>query len=137
MNGNPKIPVTTQLQKGASMTIQSKLLAGAFAGLVLTAFAVPAGAVTATAAPVATINQKHLMFIPDTVTVHVGDTVRFTDGDAYFHDVTVTGPDGAQNDKGLQGAGKYTDVVFSKPGTYHVTCRLHPAMKATVVVNAQ
>ncbi len=81
------------------------------------------------------IDQKDLKFVPNAVTIHAGDTIRFTNSDPFTHDVTVISPDGAASDKGLQHHGKENVVPFPKSGTYKIICKMHPNMKATVIVN--
>lgn len=81
-----------------------------------------------------TVNQKNLQFTPGTVTINVGDTVTFTNHDPFFHDVTIINPDGTKSDKGLKNQGQDIKVTFTSAGTYGVMCRLHPMMKATVIV---
>jgi plastocyanin len=106
-----------------------KLPAGLLAcALVISALAAPA------AAAEAKMNQKHLQFLPELLNINVGDAVRFTNEDSYFHDVTIINADGTKDDRGLQDHGKDTVYTFTKAGTFQVRCRLHPAMKATIVV---
>jgi plastocyanin len=81
-----------------------------------------------------TIDQKDLKFVPDSITINAGDTVRFTNSDHFYHDVTIINPDGTSDDKGLINYKQEFAVSFAKPGTYKVRCRLHPAMKATITV---
>ena len=102
-------------------------------GVVLTAFAFCAIASGVRAAET-TIDQKDRKFVPSTVTIHVGDAVRFTNGDPFHHDVTIIRPDGTPDDKGLQEHGEEFAMTFIKPGTYKVRCRLHPFMAATIIV---
>ncbi|HWY66930.1 MAG TPA: cupredoxin domain-containing protein [Rhizomicrobium sp.] len=80
------------------------------------------------------VDQMGLKFVPNTVTINAGDTIRFTNSDPFTHDVTVVSPDGSTSDKGLQHHGKENAVVFAKPGTYSIICKMHPNMKATVIV---
>jgi plastocyanin len=81
-----------------------------------------------------TIGQKDLKFIPSSVTIHVGDAVRFTNSDSFHHDVTIIRPDGTPDDKGLVEHGEEFAMTFITPGTYKVRCRLHPHMAATIIV---
>jgi plastocyanin len=111
------------------MTLNAKIRAG-FLPCALGLLVLGAPAMAAEAK----MDQKHLQFIPDTLNINVGDTVRFTNADAYFHDITITSPDGIKDDRGLQDHGKNIVYTFTKAGTFKVTCRLHPAMKATIVV---
>jgi plastocyanin len=80
------------------------------------------------------VDQKGLKFVPVTVTINAGDSIKFTNSDPFTHDVTVISPDGSSNDKGLQHHGKDNVVVFAKAGSYSIICKMHPNMKATVIV---
>ena len=80
------------------------------------------------------MDQNGLKFIPTTLTINAGDSVRFENHDPFTHDVTVTGPDGASIDKGIQQHGKDNVVAFAKQGTFKITCKFHPLMTATVIV---
>lgn len=80
------------------------------------------------------IDQKSLKFVPDTVTINTGDTIRFRNSDRFSHDVKIINPDGTSDDKGLMKYKEEFAVSFAKPGTYKVRDRLHPAMKAVVTV---
>jgi plastocyanin len=107
----------------------SKTLGGAiWVALAVLSFALPAYAAETV------VNQQGLKFIPDTVTIAAGDTIRFTNSDRFFHDVTVVNPDGTTEDKGLQDFHHDQVVTFAKPGVYKVRCRLHPAMTVAVTV---
>jgi plastocyanin len=96
--------------------------------LVVLSLAVPAYAAETV------VDQLNLKFVPDTVTIKAGDTIRFTNSDHFFHDVTIGNPDGTSEDKGLVNYKKDIVVTFAKPGIYKISCRLHPAMKAVVTV---
>jgi len=102
-------------------------------GVVLMAVAICAIA-SGTRAAETTIDQKNRQFVPTTVTIHVGDAVRFTNSDLFHHDVTIIRPDGTPDDKGLEEHGEEFAMTFIKPGTYKVRCRLHPFMAATIIV---
>jgi plastocyanin len=80
------------------------------------------------------IDQHGLKFVPASVTINAGDSIRFENHDPYTHDVTVVGPDGASSDKGMQHHGQDNVVAFPKPGTFSIICKVHPMMKATVIV---
>jgi plastocyanin len=80
------------------------------------------------------VDQLNLKFVPDTVTINAGDTIRFTNSDRFFHNVTIVNPDGTTEDKGLQNYKQEIVVTFAKVGNYQIRCRLHPAMKIAVTV---
>ena len=73
----------------------------------------------------------------DDITVPAGTTVTFNNEDSLPHTVTE-GTDGeAAADAAFDNdvaAGASTEVTFDEPGTYDVTCRIHPSMNMTVTV---
>ena len=84
-------------------------------------------------------------FSPTTVTIKTGQAVHFTDpaGVGAMH-IVCLGSDGdcaaaAQGPQALEGDG-FTmnggdppkDVTFATPGTYRITCSIHPSMNLTV-----
>ncbi|MGD0051253.1 MAG: cupredoxin family copper-binding protein [Vulcanimicrobiaceae bacterium] len=107
-----------------------------FSGLrpLLLALALTAGANAGEPAllpAVATVHIKDFKYNAPVTTVHVGDRVTFVNDDDEAH--TVTADDKSFDSGGLDGAGTWQHV-FTKPGSYHYFCELHPYMKATVVV---
>lgn len=111
------------------MNCNSRVIAGAI--MLMTA---SAGLIGAAQAAETVMDQKGLKFVPDAVTINAGDSIRFTNGDPFTHDVTVVSPDGSSSDKGLQHHGAENVVPFPKAGTYAIICKMHPNMKATVIV---
>src|SRR5688572_9143037 len=95
------------------------------AALLLTA-AVPA------AAPV-TVSQKGLRFSSEELEVAKGQVVVFMNDDRTPHNITVSG-EGVNLNGGLQQPGGEFRVPFTKPGTYAVSCGIHPKMKLSVTV---
>ena len=77
------------------------------------------------------VEIKAFHFVPATLTVPVGATVTWTNGDDETHTVTAT--DHAYTSSGLEHAERYAHR-FTAPGTYTYFCALHPHMTATVVV---
>ncbi|MFY9781131.1 MAG: cupredoxin family copper-binding protein [Candidatus Baltobacteraceae bacterium] len=80
---------------------------------------------------VVTIHIKDFTYAPTPATVRAGDRVTFVNDDGEAH--TVTSDDKSFDSEGLDGGGTWQHV-FTKPGTYHYFCELHPYMKATIVV---
>ncbi len=80
------------------------------------------------------VDQHDLMFVPGSVTIKTGDTVRFTDTDRITHNITIVNPDGSSEDKGMSTFSQHIVVQFDKPGVYKVICRIHPDMKMTITV---
>ena len=91
-----------------------------------------------------TISMTTDNFVQHTLTVKAGTTVHFSDTNGGFHqiclgtnmkcDPAATGP------SELEGSGfsinppQVKDIVFSTPGTYQITCSVHPNMDVTVTV---
>jgi plastocyanin len=84
------------------------------------------------AAPV-TVTQKGLQFSVEELTLSKGQTVVFVNDDRTAHNITVAG-EGVNLNGGLQQPGAEFKVPFTKPGTYQVTCGIHPKMKLSVTV---
>ena len=88
--------------------------------------------VAALAASSASVRVGDNWFNVKTVTVNKGGKVTWTWVGHRDHNVTVTsGP--AKFKSKTQAGGTYSHI-FTKPGTYHLECSLHPSMKMTVVV---
>ena len=84
------------------------------------------------AAPV-TVTQKGLQFSVEELSLTKGQVVTFVNDDRTAHNITVTG-EGVNLNGGLQQPGSDFKVPFTKPGTYQVSCGIHPKMKMTVTV---
>jgi plastocyanin len=84
------------------------------------------------AAPI-TVSQQGLQFSVSELAVAKGQTVIFKNDDRTPHNITVSG-EGVNLNSGLQPPGVEFKVPFSKPGTYAVSCGIHPKMKMTVTV---
>ena len=77
------------------------------------------------------VQIKEFKFVPALLTVPVGATVTWANGDQETHTVTAT--DRAYTSSGLDSKETYSHR-FTAPGTYTYFCALHPHMTATVVV---
>jgi plastocyanin len=90
---------------------------------------------TATGAVAAdqTVDISGNAFSPTSVTVSVGDTVTWANADARSH--TATADDGAFDTGSIAGNAE-VPVTFTAAGTFPYHCRIHPDMKATIVVEA-
>ena len=84
------------------------------------------------AAPM-TVTQKGLQFSSTELSVSKGQVVNFVNDDRTAHNITVKG-DGVNLNGGLQQPGGQFSVPFTKPGTYEVSCGIHPKMKLEVTV---
>jgi plastocyanin len=76
-------------------------------------------------------------FDPEELTIAAGTTVRFLNADSYAHTVTEgTGGQAVDDpivDEDLE-PNKSVGVTFDEPGTYEITCELHPTMQMTITV---
>ena len=99
-----------------------------FIVLALSGFALPAYAAETA------VDQLDLQFVPTSVTINAGDSIRFTNSDRIAHDVTIVNPDGTSEDKGMNSYMVGIIVTFPKPGVYQVRCKIHPTMGMTVTV---
>ena len=77
---------------------------------------------------------QNFSFNPATITVDVGTTVSWTNRDSASH--TVTSSDQVFDSPTLE-QGKTFQFTFNTPGTYNYFCRIHPSMKAKIVVRGQ
>ncbi|MEA2374437.1 MAG: hypothetical protein QOD53_900 [Thermoleophilaceae bacterium] len=85
------------------------------------------------AAAATTVSIKDFAFAPTSVTVHVGDTVTWSNQGPTGHSATAN--DGSFN-TGVMKKGGSGSFRFTKAGTFAYHCTPHPNMKATVVVAA-
>lgn len=73
-------------------------------------------------------------FAPQSVTVHVGDSVTWTNSDARSH--TATADDGSFNTGTIHNGETSAAVTFNTAGTVTYHCSIHPDMHGTIVVAA-
>jgi plastocyanin len=100
--------------------------------LTVTAAILACSSVAALAASSASVKVGDDRFKAKTVTVNRGGKVTWAWVGRLDHNVTVmSGP--AKFHSRIQARGSFSHV-FTKAGTYHLECTLHPKMKMTVVV---
>ena len=68
-------------------------------------------------------------FSPATLTINIGDRVRWTNSDSVAHTATATN---GSFDTGSIEPGEAASVRFTQPGTYRYACTPHPTMKGTI-----
>jgi len=77
------------------------------------------------------VKIDNFTFSPASLTIHAGETVRWTNHDDLPHNVV-------SEDKSFKSKTLDTDenfsFTFSKPGTYTYYCSIHPRMTGKVVV---
>jgi cytochrome c peroxidase len=89
------------------------------------------------AEPPITVSQAGNKFSVKDLEVAKGQTVVFLNDDSTTHNITVTGAaTGVSVNSGLQPPGEKFEMPFAKPGTYVVTCGIHPKMRMNIVVKA-
>jgi plastocyanin len=81
--------------------------------------------------PPVAIDVKEFKFTPAAITVAPGTTVTWRNGDEEPH--TVTSTDGVFKSSALESGARFS-YTFSKPGTYHYLCSIHPHMQADIIV---
>jgi plastocyanin len=80
-----------------------------------------------------TVSMADTTFTPSSLTIQAGTTVTFTDTSGH----TVTeGSDGVAVDDPIvdEQGGSDVEVTFDEPGTYDITCKVHPEMNMTITV---
>jgi LPXTG-motif cell wall-anchored protein len=102
-------------------------------GLVATTTARDASATRAHAAgdPADTISD--FQFAPATITIHVGDTITWTNDGPSPHSATANN---RSFDTGVLKKGQSGSHTFTQAGTFTYFCTVHPFMHGTVVVEA-
>jgi len=81
-----------------------------------------------------TVEIDDLAYAPPTVTIQVGDTVTWVNGDDIPH--TATDTDGSFDTEVIDAGGDTATVTFDTAGTSSYACSIHPQMTGTVVVEA-
>ena len=79
------------------------------------------------------VGQKDKKFTQDELSIKVGDTVKFTNNDPFFHNVFSLS-DAEMFDLGSYPQGESRDVKFTTPGEVEVECAIHPEMRMTIKV---
>ena len=96
----------------------------------------PAASPTVTATSPTAITIDKFEFVPARLTVHVGDTVTWTNEENSFHTVTSGTPDSRT---GLFDSGEFDtretfEYTFAEAGTYAFFCDRHEFMRGEVTV---
>ncbi len=76
------------------------------------------------------IVQKGREFHPAEITVNRGESLTFTNEDAFIHQIYVDG----LFDSDERAPGENITETFTKSGTFVVRCHIHPKMKLVVHV---
>jgi plastocyanin len=76
-------------------------------------------------------------FDPSELTITAGTTVLFLNADSYTHTVTEGTGGQAVDDPVVDreiAQNRSVRVTFDEPGTYDITCKIHPSMQLTITV---
>lgn len=76
-------------------------------------------------------------FDPSELTIPAGTTILFLNADSYTHTVTEGTGGQAVDDPIVDreiAQNRSVRVTFDEPGTYDITCEIHPSMQLTVTV---
>lgn len=79
------------------------------------------------------VGQLDKKFTKDTLEIKVGDTVKFTNNDPFFHNVFSLS-DAEMFDLGSYPKGESKEVTFTTSGEVEVECAIHPEMHMTINV---
>lgn len=79
------------------------------------------------------VGQKDKAFTVKELKIKVGDTVKFTNNDPFFHNVFSLS-DAKLFDLGSYPKGESREVVFDQPGQVEVECAIHPSMQMKIHV---
>ena len=85
-----------------------------------------------TSGDVVTVDMSNIQFDPKTVTVKLGQTVKWVNEDQVVHDVKADS--GATFSSDLFGHGKSYAFKPTKAGTIAYECTVHPGMTGTLKV---
>lgn len=84
---------------------------------------------TGVGSQIVNVEIKDYKYIPQNITVKVGQTVMWTNNDTVLHDVVGSGIESDYLQKGE----KFT-YTFEEEGTYPYICSIHPWMEGEVIV---
>lgn len=79
------------------------------------------------------VGQKDKAFTKSSLTIKVGDVVKFVNNDPFFHNVFSLS-DAKLFDLGSFPQGDSRDVTFDVAGTVEVECAIHPEMQMVITV---
>jgi plastocyanin len=88
------------------------------------------------------VGMKHEGFSTKVITIHRGQTLTFTNDSRWIHIIgpgndahlSVPGTEPVSSRVLLERNQTYTTGVWNTPGTYNMTCTVHPEMNLKVVV---
>jgi plastocyanin len=80
-----------------------------------------------------TIVQKGRAFHPGDVSINRGESLTFTNNDAFIHQIYLNGA-GFSFDSDEKNPGENLTESFTAAGTFEVHCHIHPKMRLVVHV---
>ncbi len=82
--------------------------------------------------PVVNVIIENNQFIPNTLTIHVGQTVNWINRDPVSH--TISSPYLESNAPNQVNPGQAYSFQFTQPGDYHYVSQLQPNMRGEIIV---
>ena len=98
-------------------------------------FSTFANPVMAADPPLHQVTITEYMYEPATLTVTVGSTVTWVNHDEVPHTIVESSTEKSFHSAALDTDETYS-YTFTKAGTYHYYCNLHPKMVGTIIVAA-
>ena len=86
---------------------------------------------TGAGSEIVNVEIRNYKFVPQNITVKVGQTVKWTNNDTVLHNVVGSGIESDYLQKGE----RFT-YTFEEEGTYQYKCTAHPWMEGEVIVEA-
>ena len=78
------------------------------------------------------VEINNYAFSPSTLTLNIGDTVKWTNKQAIPH-IVVSDSGSELNSPQIESEGTYSHT-FNQKGTFAYYCSIHPSMKGTIIV---
>jgi plastocyanin len=100
----------------------------------LVALAIAGGSHFAAAQELQRVEINKLNFVPAEITIHIGDSVVWTNNDPIAHTATAKTNETSAAWEVLIPIGKTAEYRPTQAGTISYYCRFHPNMKGSVVV---
>lgn len=133
----------------APLVAASLLVAACGGGAGAASGSTPMSSTSSSTSAATSVAIDTFMFMPKRISVRVGDTVTWTNGDNILHTVTSGMRDYDPSDSGrivathkdglfdvqLDGKGATAGFTFAKAGTFHYFCDRHPGMEADIDVS--
>lgn len=82
-----------------------------------------------------TVTITDFQFTPNTLTINIGDTVKWLNNGPTSHTASST-QTGELWDSGTLASGAFFEHIFNTKGSYSYHCSIHPSMTATIVVRS-